>query len=123
MRIWTLIATLSVMAVAAGAADEPSSGVIFIDHDKMAAGFAKGGTQLNNGAYQILTSHRVGTGMVEVHAQYGQRTSYYVVEGSATVITGRTVVDGETTCARARLRGASITGRKSNHPGAGRCLQ
>jgi quercetin dioxygenase-like cupin family protein len=112
MRIWTLIATLSVMAVAAGAADEPSAGVVFIDHDKMAAGFAKGGTQLNNGPYQILTSHRVGTGMVEVHAQYGD--IMYVVEGSATVVTGGTVVDGKTT-APGEIRGTSITGGKSNH--------
>jgi quercetin dioxygenase-like cupin family protein len=112
MRIWTLIATLSVMAVAVSAADEPSSAVNFIDHDKMAAGFAKGGTQLNNGAYQILTSHRIETGQVEVHAQYGD--IMYVVEGSATVVTGGTVVDGKTT-APGEIRGKSITGGKSNH--------
>jgi quercetin dioxygenase-like cupin family protein len=119
MRIWTLIATLLVMAVAAGAADEPSAAVILIDHDKMAAGFAKGGTQLNNGAYQILTSHRVETGMVEVHAQYGD--IMYVVEGSATVITGGTVVDGKTT-APGEIRGKSITGGKSNHLAPGDVL-
>jgi quercetin dioxygenase-like cupin family protein len=112
MRIWTLVATLSMMAVAVGAADEPSSAVIFIDHDKMAAGFAKGGTQLNNGAYQILTSHRTETGQVEVHAQYGD--IMYVVEGSATVVTGGTVVDGKTT-APGEIRGKSITGGNSNH--------
>jgi hypothetical protein len=37
MRIWTLIATLSVIAVSLNAADAPSSAVIQIDHDKMAA--------------------------------------------------------------------------------------
>src|SRR6202162_2231948 len=112
MRNWTLIATLSVMAVAAIAADEPSAAVILIDHDKMAAGFAKGGTVLNNGTYQILTSHRIQPGMVEVHAQYGD--IMYVVEGSATVVTGGTVVDGKTT-APGEIRGASITGGKTNH--------
>jgi len=103
---------LSVMAVVVSAADEPSSAVILIGHEKMAAGFAKGGTVLNNGAYQILTSHRVETGMVEVHAQYGD--IMYVVEGSATVVTGGTVVDGKTT-APGEIRGKSITGGKSNH--------
>jgi len=112
MRIWTLMATLSVMAVAAGAAEEPASAVIFIDHDKVAAGFAKGGTLLNNGAYQILTSHRTETGQVEVHAQYGD--IMYVVDGSATVVTGGTVVDGKTT-GPGEIRGKSITGGKSNH--------
>ena len=92
MLIRTLIATLSLMAVSA--AEEPPSAVVFIDHEKMAAGFAKGGTILNNGAYQILTSHRIETGQVEVHSSYGD--IMYVIEGSATVVTGGTVV--ETRC-------------------------
>jgi len=112
MRTWIVIATLSVMAVAVSAAEEPASAVIFIDHDKVAAGFAKGGTLLNNGAYQILTSHRTETGQVEVHAQYGD--IMYVVDGSATVVTGGTVVDGKTT-GPGEIRGKSITGGKSNH--------
>ncbi len=111
MRIWMLIATLSVMIVSVSAADEPSSAVVLIDHEKMAAGFAKGGTLLNNGAYQILTSHRTDTGQVEVHAQYGD--IMYVVEGSATVVTGGTVVDGKTT-APGEIRGKSITGGATN---------
>jgi quercetin dioxygenase-like cupin family protein len=112
MRFRTLIVMLSVTAVLVSAIDEPSSAVILIDHEKMAAGFAKGGTVLNNGTYQILTSHRIQPGMVEVHAQYGD--IMYVVEGSATVVTGGTVVDGKTT-APGEIRGASITGGKTNH--------
>ena len=112
MRIWTLIATLSIMAVWASAADEHPSGVILIDHQKMAAGFTKGGTALNTGAFQILTSHRIETGQVEVHAQYGD--IMYVVEGSATVVTGGTVVEGKTT-APGEIRGKSITGGTANH--------
>ena len=111
MRILTLIATLSVLAVCASAADAPSSGVVFIDHQKMEAGFAKGGTVLNNGAFQILTSHRIETGQVEVHAQYGD--IMYVVEGSATVITGGTVVDGKPT-GPGEIRGKSISGGNTN---------
>jgi quercetin dioxygenase-like cupin family protein len=112
MLIRTLVAMLSLMAVSASAADEPSSTVVFIDHEKMAAGFTKGGTVLNNGAYQILTSHRIETGQVEVHASYGD--IMYVIEGSATVVTGGTVVDGKTT-APGEIRGKSITGGNSNH--------
>ena len=112
MRILTLIATLSFMAILVSAAEEPSSAVIFIDHEKVAAGFVKGGTLLNNGAFQILTSHRIEPGQVEVHAQYGD--IMYVIEGSATVVTGGTVVDGKTT-APGEIRGKSITGGTSNH--------
>jgi quercetin dioxygenase-like cupin family protein len=112
MRIYTLIVTLAFLAGWVSAADGPSSGVILINHEKMAAGFTKGGTVLNNGAFQILTSHRVQPGQVEVHANYGD--IMFVVEGSATIVTGGTVVDGKTT-APGEIRGSSITGGKSYH--------
>ena len=111
MRIWMLTAMLPAMALWVCVAAEPSSAVIFIDHEKMAAGFAKGGTVLNNGPYQILTSHRTAPGQVEVHAQYGD--IMFVVEGSATVVTGGTVVDGKTT-GPGEIRGQSITGGTPN---------
>ena len=111
IRIWTLISALSVMAVSVSAA-EPPSAVIFIDHEKMAAGFAKGGTVLNNGAYQILTSHRLEPGQVEVHAQYGD--IMYVVEGSATFVTGGQV-NGEKKDNPEKPRGKSITGGQTHH--------
>ena len=112
MRLSTLIAISFIMASRAGAADAPSSEVVMVDHDKMAAGFAKGGTAVNKGTYQILTSHRTETGQVEVHANYGD--IMYFVEGSATVVTGGSVVDGKTT-APGEIRGKSITGGKANH--------
>jgi mannose-6-phosphate isomerase-like protein (cupin superfamily) len=119
MRIWARIAAVSVMAAWLTAADEPSSGVILIDHQKMAAGFTKGGTILDQGAYLILTSHRVAPGEVEVHAQY--EDVMYVMEGSATVVTGGTVVDGKTT-APGEIRGKSIAGGTSYHLAPGDVL-
>jgi len=119
MRIWAFVATLAVGAVWVSAADAPPSGVILVDHEKMAAGFAKGGTFLDTGSYLLLTSHRIASGAVEVHANYGD--IMFVTEGSATVITGGTVVDGKTT-APGEIRGASITGGKTNHLVAGDVL-
>lgn len=110
MRIWALIATLSVMTAWLSAADE--SAAILIDHEKVATGFTKGGTILDKGGYLLLTSHRTEPGAVEVHAQYGD--IMYVIEGSATVVTGGTVVDGKTT-APGEIRGKSITGGTPNH--------
>ena len=112
MRIWALVAMLAVTAGWVSAADGPSSAAILLDHEKMAAGFAKGGTVLDKGTYLILTSHRTGPGMVEVHAHYGD--IMYFVEGSATVITGGTVVDGKST-GPGEIRGKIIMGGKSNH--------
>jgi mannose-6-phosphate isomerase-like protein (cupin superfamily) len=79
--------------------------VIFIDSQKVAANFAKGGTLLNKDTYQILTSRRVETGLVEVHAKY--MDIMYVTEGSATIVTGGTVVDGKNT-APDEIRGKSV---------------
>ena len=64
-------------------------------------------------------SHRIETGQVEVHAQYGD--IMFGVEGSATVVTGGTVVDGKTT-APGEIRGKSINGGKSNHLSPGDVL-
>jgi quercetin dioxygenase-like cupin family protein len=112
MRIWALLATLTVMAASASAADEASSPSIFLGHEKMTASWVKGGTVLDKGNYLILTSHRIAPGAVEVHANYGD--IMYVVEGSATVVTGGTVVDGKPS-GPGEIRGKAITGGKSNH--------
>ncbi len=116
MRIWALIVMLvsgvTGAAVWASAADEGSSGVMLFDHQKMAAGFQKGGTFLDKGSYLLLTSHRVQDGAVEVHAHYGD--IMYVVEGSATIVTGGTVVEPKQT-APDEMRGKASTGGKTNH--------
>jgi mannose-6-phosphate isomerase-like protein (cupin superfamily) len=120
MRIWALIATLSSAAGWASAADEASAnGVVLFDHQKMAEGFQKGGTFYDKGSYLLLTSHRVQDGAVEVHAHYGD--IMYVVEGSATIVTGGTVVEPKQT-APDEIRGKAITGGKTNHLAVGDVL-
>jgi mannose-6-phosphate isomerase-like protein (cupin superfamily) len=110
MRHLATLGTGLVLAAAflAGAAKDE---VIYIDSQKVAANFAKGGTLLNKDTYQILTSRRVETGTVEVHAHY--MDIMYVTEGSATIVTGGTVVDGKAT-APDEIRGASIKGGESH---------
>src|SRR4051812_44807897 len=106
MRYLITLLTLTVLASAAGETE-----VTFIDSQKVAAGFAKGGTTLlNKGAYQILTSRRVEPGQVEVHAH--DTDIMYVTEGSATIVTGGTVA-GKKTTAPGEERGASVQGGQS----------
>src|SRR5271155_3080453 len=119
MRIWAFVATLAVGAVWVSAADAPPAGVVLVNHQKMAEGFAKGGTFLDAGAYLLLTSHRVKDGAVEVHAHYGD--IMFVTEGSATVITGGTVVGGKAS-GEGEIRGESITGGQTNHLAVGDVL-
>ncbi len=112
MRFLLSAATLCAAAFLLSAADTPGKEVIFIGSQQVNAGFAKGGTLLNKGAYQILTSHRVQPGEVEVHNL--DTDIMYVIEGSATIVTGGTVVDGRTTAPN-EIRGKSINGGQTHH--------
>jgi glc operon protein GlcG len=57
--------------------------------------------------YKVHASHRDGAGMVEVHER--DTDIVYVLEGSATLVTGGEMVDGKPT-ATEEIRGASIRG-------------
>lgn len=76
-------------------------------------GFAKGsvlfdGTGGRN--YMVHTSRREGPGMVEVHTK--DTDILYVLKGSATVVTGGSMVDGKPIAAD-EIRGREITGGES----------
>ena len=80
------------------------------DAAKVSASFEKGsplfpGTE--DGHYQILTARRDKSGQSELHAKFTD--VIYVVEGTATFVTGGEVVDGKTT-APDEIRGESIKG-------------
>src|ERR671915_664078 len=86
-------------------AQEPAKdGTIYFPAAKTAAGWAKGGPLIETGTYKVHTSRRDGKpGEAEVHAR--DTDIFYIVDGSATIVTGGTVVDGKTT-APDELRGA-----------------
>ena len=86
------------------AADEP---VAFLDMKRVAAAFAKGAPLLENGEYKIHASRREAPGMAEVHVR--DTDIVYVLEGSATFVTGGSVVSEHAT-APDEIRGASIAG-------------
>jgi glc operon protein GlcG len=93
------------------AAASSSSAVTYFDSEKVAAAFAKGGTLFDGVAagknYQVITSRRDKPGLVEIHTL--DTDVVYVLEGTATYVTGGTVVDSKTT-APDELRGTSIEG-------------
>jgi uncharacterized protein GlcG (DUF336 family)/uncharacterized protein YjlB len=73
-------------------------------------GFAKGSVLFDgNGGrnYMVHASRRESPGMVEVHTK--DTDIIYVLKGSATIVTGGTMVDGKTTTAD-EIRGREITG-------------
>ena len=91
-----LLALFSLGAVTAlVAADAPPTDVVLLDHGKVEAAFATGMPLLVNTRYKVQTGRRVMAGQAEVHA--ADTDIFYVTEGSATIVTGGTAVNGKTT--------------------------
>ncbi|MEQ1353678.1 MAG: heme-binding protein [Candidatus Acidiferrum sp.] len=100
-----------------GSAQESTSNlpVNYFTKSEVDAGFAKGAVLFDgNGGrnYMVHSSRREGPGMVEVHTK--DTDILYVVSGSATVVTGGTMVDGKST-APDEIRGREITGGETRH--------
>ncbi len=102
-----LAIAVAALASALGAA-EKSGEVRYYPAADVTAAFGKGAVLFDgsDGAnYMIHASRREKPGMAEVHVK--DADLIYVIEGSATFVTGGTVVDGKTV-APDEIRGASI---------------
>jgi glc operon protein GlcG len=98
------------------AGTETSRAVTFIDSRMVAAGFEKGKVLVNMGNYMVHASHREADGIAEIHTL--DTDLIYVLEGSATFVTGGSVPD-----ARAiepnEFRGSAISGGESRRVARG----
>lgn len=81
--------------------------VTYFDKDKVRSAFAKGAPLTEVDKYKVHASRREAPGMAEVHVR--DTDIIYVLDGSATFVTGGTVVDPKTT-ATDEIRGKEITG-------------
>jgi quercetin dioxygenase-like cupin family protein len=72
---------------------------------------AKGGTLLNAPDLKVQIAHRATPGEVEIHDK--ETDTFYVLDGSATLITGGTMVGGRVTEPN-QHRGKSITGGEAH---------
>lgn len=114
-----LLATAALLTITAAAqtpAGAPASfgipaSVHFIDHDKVAATMAKGGSIVSDPGLTILANRR-GAGDVEYH----EHTShiFIMVEGEATLVTGGTMVGAKRTSPE-QMVGTDITGGEVHH--------
>jgi len=95
-----LLIVLTALVFLGRAADPPQSGVIQIDHEKVVAAFAKGEALLATNNFKVQAGRREVAGEVEVHDS--DTDIFYILEGSATFVTGgnavqpRIVASGET---------------------------
>ena len=95
---------------AAATAGGPSADVTYFDKERVAAAFAKGAVLFDGDGgrnYMVHASRREAAGQAEVHDK--DTDIIYVLDGTATFVTGGSVVDGRVTAAD-ELRGASISG-------------
>lgn len=84
-----------------------STDVTYLENEQVSAAFEKGAPLKEVTNYKVHASHREGPGMAEVHVR--DTDIVYVLEGSAVLVTGGTVVDPQTT-APDEIRGKSIQG-------------
>jgi glc operon protein GlcG len=91
-------------AFIARTADAP---VTVIARDQVTAAFAKGSPLIETGDYKIHASRREGPGVAEIHTR--DTDIAYVLQGTATLVTGGTAVGAKSTGPE-ELRGSSITG-------------
>jgi quercetin dioxygenase-like cupin family protein len=81
--------------------------VAYVSSDRVQAAFAKGMPLLETTTYKIHASRRERDGQAEVHTR--DTDIVYVLDGTATLVTGGQVVNGKTT-AQDEERGDSIAG-------------
>ena len=81
--------------------------VTFIPGSRVNAAFEKGEPLLESVGYKVHASRRDGPGRAEVHLR--DTDIIYVLDGTATIVTGGTVLDGGAVAAD-EIRGASIKG-------------
>jgi glc operon protein GlcG len=100
-------ASASAAALASASSMRPAE-VTYYRAENVEKSFAQGAVLFDHGTnYMIHTSRRVAPGKAEVHTK--DTDLIYVLDGSATFVTGGHVVDGSTT-APDEIRGASIDG-------------
>lgn len=113
MKTPVLVAVFSFgIARLALAAEPPPSEVVLFDHAKVDAAFAKGLPLMANGSYKISAGRRVTGGTAELH-EY-DTDLFYVIEGSATFVTGGTLVEPKES-GPGEVRAKGITGGVERH--------
>jgi len=87
----TALLTMAVLMTGAG----PSSAVTYVGHDKVDEALAKSGPLVTAPDLAVSGTHRTMTAAPEVHEKVTH--VWYVTDGTATVVTGGTLVGGKMT--------------------------
>jgi len=116
---WIVFTTLIVFAWGAASAqtmNKTKASADYFSKDKVMQAMTSGTALYKGKFYRVQMGERAKPGEVEVHAK--DTDVFYIIEGSATFVTGGTVVGGKTT-GPGETRGTSITGGETRHLGKG----
>lgn len=105
-----LILTAFLVTLTANVVKASSSQVPYFESREVEAAFAKGAPIIETETYKVHASRREAGGQSEIHTH--ETDIFYVLEGSATFVTGGTMVDGRT-IAPGEIRGTAILGGKT----------
>jgi mannose-6-phosphate isomerase-like protein (cupin superfamily) len=101
------VTALAALPLDSARAQSDDAGVRYLGHETVTAAFAKGEPMIEVGDYKIHASRRECPGLVEVHTR--DTDIAYVLQGSATLVTGGTAVDLKE-IGTEELRGSGIDG-------------
>ena len=110
-RTIALIALVGACVTVASAQQPAAPQVMYVDAAKVSDLFAKGGPLANGSDFTASINRRTAAGQVEVHVK--ETDLFYVVDGSATFVTGGTMVGGKETRPNQML-GTGITGGQTH---------
>lgn len=106
-QTWLAAAVLAALPLGAARAQTSDAAVRYLPSDRVKASFAKGMPLIEVGDYKIHASRREGPGMAEIHTR--DTDIAYILQGSATLVTGGTAV-GVKQIGPEELRGTAIEG-------------
>ena len=95
------------LLLAADAVARPQSAVTYFSAADVDAAFVKGGTLVEAANFRVMTPTRTAGGEAEQHAN--DTDIFHVLDGSATFVTGGTLIGGHETAA-GEIRGTGIDG-------------
>jgi mannose-6-phosphate isomerase-like protein (cupin superfamily) len=104
------------LAALAQVADGRGTAVTYFPKDEVQAAFAKGKPLVETPTYKVHASRREAAGMAEVHLR--DTDVIHVLSGSATFVTGGTVVEPKTV-APDEVRGTAVQGGETRRIGEG----
>ena len=111
MKITFAAAVLLAVSLSSLSAQQSSPQVTYMDAEKFAALMAKGGALASGPDFAASLARRTAAGQVEIHLK--ETDIFYIVDGSATFVTGGTIVGGKETRPN-QLLGTDIQGGQTH---------